>query len=128
QPTATVPLTTVPNFVNLQFTEAQALAQTNHLRVLEVDAADSHPAGTVISQSVPVGTSVHWNEQITLTVSSGPGTVIVPDVTGKDISTACSMLADQKYQLNCLQAGQEYSNTVAPGLVTRTDPKAGATA
>jgi beta-lactam-binding protein with PASTA domain len=128
QPTPTVPLTTVPNFVNTQFTAAQALAQTNHLKVVEVDTANSAAAGTVISQDVPPGSSVEWDRTITLTVSSGPGTVIVPDVTKKEVGTACSMLEDPKYGLHCHQAGQEYNATVPFGEVTRTDPKAGATA
>ncbi len=128
QPTATVPLTTVPNFVNTQYIAAQALAQQDHLTVIEVQIADPSTAGTVLKQDVPPGTSVEWGKSITLTVSSGPGTVIVPDVTGKDVGTACSMLNDPQLGLDCVQAGQEYSATVPFGDVTRTNPKAGASA
>lgn len=128
QPTPTVPLTTVPNFVNTQFTAAQALAETNHLKVVEVDTANAATAGTVIGQDVPPGSLVQWDKTITLTVSSGPGTVTVPDVTKKSIAEACTTLADPKYGLNCQEGGHEYSATVPLGFVTRTDPQAGATA
>jgi hypothetical protein len=128
QATATPPMTTVPSFVNTQYTAAQALAVQNHLQVDKVDKADQATPGTVLEQNVPQGSSVRWNTTITLTVSTGPGTVTVPDVTNKDVATACSTLNDSQYNLKCHEGGHEYSDTVPRGFVTRTDPPAGATA
>lgn len=51
---------------------------------IETAENDTVPAGNVISQTPSGGTKAKPGERITLIVSSGPGNIEVPDVTGYD--------------------------------------------
>ena len=114
--------TTVPQFVGKQYLEAQALAQSKHLKLAEDQVASDKPAGEVIEQDTPNGQRVTYNTLITLTVSQGRGTVLVPDVTGMSTSAACSQIA--KVNLICQVASHEVSDSVDPDHVISTDPPA----
>jgi serine/threonine-protein kinase len=59
---------------------------------------------------------------VRLVVSKGPPLVEVPDVAGKTYDDAAAELARRK--LTAARAPDEFSDTVAPGLVIRTDPPA----
>src|SRR5262249_31781662 len=60
-----------------------------------------------------------------LTVSSGVGTVQVPDVTGDSFDQAQSTLQDKGFDVH---QQQEPSDSIDQGFVTRTSPAAGARA
>jgi serine/threonine-protein kinase len=59
-------------------------------------------------------------------VSSGPGKVPVPDVTGKDQTTATNILTQAGFRVRV--GTQQYSATVPAGSVIQTNPTAGTTA
>jgi eukaryotic-like serine/threonine-protein kinase len=117
-------LTTVPQFVGRQYTDAQALAQSNHLTLHETLQASDQPKDQVLTQDVPSGQHIAWNTTVNVTVSSGPGTIPVPDVTNMTVQDACTALADPKYNLKCNVVAYQASDTVDAGKVISTDPKA----
>ena len=117
------PLTTVPQFIGKQYLEAQALAQTKHLKLSEDQVASDKPAGQVIDQNTPSGQRVKYDTVITLTVSQGPGTVLVPDVTKMPTGEACSTLSDPKVNLICKVVKYQASD-LPSGNVISTDPPA----
>lgn len=83
--------------------------------------ADFQP-GVVLEQNPPAGVRVGSGAPINLVVSSGPETVVIPDVVGDSERDATAELNS----LGLLVRPQdEYSETVAEGLVIRTDPVAG---
>lgn len=64
---------TIPDFRNRDIDKAQAQAQdTYHLVVKVEEKADSSSKGTVIAQSLAVGSEVKEGDTITFTVSTGP--------------------------------------------------------
>ena len=116
-------LTTVPQFVGKQYLEAQAIANDKHLKLAEAQVASDKPAGQVIEQDIPSGERVKVDTKVTLTVSNGPGTVLVPDVTKMNFRAACSALSDPKVNLICRAAKYEASD-LPPDTVISTDPPA----
>jgi RHS repeat-associated protein len=80
------------------------------------------PAGTIISQLPSGGTTVARGSAIEITVSSGPTSVIVPDVVGKPQSTAMTQIASVGLAPTFTQANDP---VVAAGLVLSQAPLAG---
>ena len=81
------------------------------------------PAGTVISQNPAAGVPVPSGSAVNLVVSSGPGSITVPDLVGRTESAA-----RQALQIAALTVGtvtQEASSTVPAGTVIRQNPPAG---
>jgi serine/threonine protein kinase len=122
-PTATaVPLVSVPSFSGMTFDQAQQAAQQAGLKVNETQAPSTSVAsGSVISQSPSAGQQVPPGSYITLTVSTGPQAVKVPNVVGKQEFDAMTALTD---------AGLKYKVVTQPdpvvpaGNVIKTDPPA----
>jgi serine/threonine-protein kinase len=118
-------LTRVPDFKGKQYTEAQTLAGSLHLKLAQTQVNSALAPGTVVDQDKPVNSSVTWDTLVTLSVSKGLAQVVVPDVVNKPYGDACAILSDPQLNLGCDLQSQEYSATVASGRVIRTDPKAG---
>ena len=64
--------------------------------------SDSIPQGQVISQSIAPGTGVATNTPITITVSTGPPQVQVPDVTGMKLKDAKRKLEKAGFQVDAI--------------------------
>ena len=77
----------------------------------------------VTKQDPPEGADVAKDKKITLTVSSGKPKVAIPDVSGKSVAEAASILGQAG--LNGSKTTQEGSDTVPKDQVIRTDPAAG---
>jgi beta-lactam-binding protein with PASTA domain len=85
----------VPRVVGLPEQTAVAnLAQAKLASSTVTSASDTVPEGDVISQDPSAGTSVPEKSSVQLTVSTGPSSVAVPDVSGKTFSEASSLLED----------------------------------
>jgi hypothetical protein len=127
QPTATVVRIKLPDFIGMQASDAEALAQQDHLKVgwVKFVTDASHPAGLVLGQDPAAGTFVQQDTEVTLTVSLGDGHIEVPDVVGKDSGMACLMLQDVGLTCNIPSDAHQYSATVPFGDVIKTDPPAG---
>ncbi|WP_307783086.1 Stk1 family PASTA domain-containing Ser/Thr kinase [Streptomyces sp. MBT53] len=108
-------------------TEAQAKERLKEagLDVKSVKHAysDTVKRGTVISTDPVAGARIRDNDSVALTVSDGPETVKVPDLTGYALDKAQALL-----KTDGLAAGmvtREFSDDVPKGFVISTDPGAG---
>jgi serine/threonine-protein kinase len=117
----------LPDLVGLTLEEATSRLQELDL-VLQQSAPvfdETIPAGTVVSWMVPdqpglrAGETVTPKTTVAIVVSQGPQPRVVPDLTGLTIEQATAVLGEQGLVL--LQLDQEFSDTVAPGLVVRQD-------
>jgi beta-lactam-binding protein with PASTA domain/serine/threonine protein kinase len=114
----------VPNVVGMPQDEAErALRDLEFLPVIEQIEVDGVDEGVVAEQDPPAGQQVAPGSNITIRVSSGPGSVPVPDVTGQPADQAQSTLSNAGFQV---QRSEEGSADVPEGNVIRTDPGAGA--
>jgi serine/threonine-protein kinase len=77
---------------------------------------------TVLEQDPTAGSSVDKGSTITLSVSTGPGTVEIPDVQGLTPKDAKKKLEDASFQVTSREA---FSADVAKGLVFGTEPAVG---
>ncbi len=82
--------------------------------------SDSVPAGTVISQSTPEGTTLFKGDEVAYVVSKGPQTVQVPSVQGKPEKEAIAIL-----QAAGLEVRVERVLGGIFGTARSTDPAAG---
>jgi eukaryotic-like serine/threonine-protein kinase len=79
----------MPDFVGMQKSTAAQTAASDHLTVNYVTASNTNePAGIVLHQSPAKNTLVTSGETVTLTISTGPQEVPLPNVIGSTISSA----------------------------------------
>ncbi|MER7184988.1 PASTA domain-containing protein, partial [Streptomyces hyaluromycini] len=111
----------------LSKTEAQATARLKEagLDVGSVEHAysDTVKRGTVISTDPAAGKRIRSNDSVTLTVSDGPETVSVPDVQGRTLARARSLLTADGLAPGMVT--REFSEDVPKGSVISSDPGAG---
>lgn len=87
-----------------------------------ISRSSDKPYGTVIDENPAGGSQGHQGDTVTLTVSTGPAPVTVPDVTGDTRAAAVRTLQQAGFAVTTTQ---EPSDSVPAGNVTRTDPTAG---
>ncbi|MGW2884381.1 Stk1 family PASTA domain-containing Ser/Thr kinase [Streptomyces griseoruber] len=85
--------------------------------------SDTVKRGTVISTDPEPGARIRKHDSVTLTVSDGPQTVKVPDVTGSRLDKAKELLTSDGLEPG--QVTQEFSDDVIKGFVISTSPEAG---
>jgi serine/threonine-protein kinase len=110
---------TVPNLVGQPYAQALALLQQAGLTPVRNDAFnDTVPIGQVIGTSPAAGASVDRGGKVTINVSKGPDLVAVPDVKGKSVQDATTVMQ---------QAGLSIGNVFGPPnkKVFDTDPPVG---
>lgn len=79
----------------VEMLEAKKLDYTLEYKTAdELDDGKDYKEGEVVEQSIEPGTEVKEGKSIKLTVCSGDGPVEVPNVVGKNVETAKSMLDD----------------------------------
>jgi len=83
-----------------------------------------HPKGIVINW-VPNGEEVPKGSPVNIVVSDGPPPVPVPDFSNKKVEEAVSALQDLGFET---VREKVFHDTVAPGFVVSTSPKAGSEA
>lgn len=88
--------------------------------IVKYEESATEPEGMVMSASVKEGLKVDVGAEVVLTVSSGSTSVIVPDVTGFTLSAANKAIMDANLKVDILQ---EYSSTVAEGLIISQNPE-----
>ena len=104
---------TIINFVGM--TEEKAKSEAEKLG-LSVGASSSDysdkPAGTIIGQSISVGTEAKSGDSIYFTVSKGPKdtNVSVPNVDGYSLNEAKSMLEAAGFRVSVSWLGEESEN------------------
>ncbi|KUO13289.1 Stk1 family PASTA domain-containing Ser/Thr kinase [Streptomyces sp. DSM 15324] len=85
--------------------------------------SDTVDRGTVISTDPGPGSRIRKHDSVTLTVSDGPQTVKVPDVTGSRLDKAKALLTSDGLEPG--QVTEEFSDDVIKGFVISTSPGAG---
>ncbi|MFG2309531.1 Stk1 family PASTA domain-containing Ser/Thr kinase [Streptomyces sp. NPDC048566] len=87
--------------------------------------SDTVKRGSVIGTDPGVGERIRENGSVTLTVSDGPRTVKVPDLTGVALGRARAELKDAGLAAGMVT--EEFSDDVPRGSVIGTDPGTGTT-
>ena len=85
--------------------------------------SDTVQRGTVISSNPAPGTRIRDNRSVALTISDGPETVQVPDVSARPLAEARARL--KKNGLEPGMVTREFSDDVPKGSVISTTPEAG---
>ncbi|MET7574490.1 Stk1 family PASTA domain-containing Ser/Thr kinase [Streptomyces sp. NPDC005492] len=85
--------------------------------------SDTVKRGTVISSDPESGARIRDNDSVTLTISDGPETVKVPDLTGYRLDKAQALL--KRDGLAAGMVTREFSDDVPKGFVIGTAPDAG---
>ncbi|WP_327430121.1 Stk1 family PASTA domain-containing Ser/Thr kinase [Streptomyces sp. NBC_01236] len=114
-----------PNFVSQTYDEAKRMAENRDLNLVRKNkACEDEPKGSVCSQDPTAGTLVKKGDTINLVVSTGAPKVVVPNVTGKTLDEATSILGADKYQFRIKTKYEESTET--ENLVLKQNPELGA--
>jgi serine/threonine-protein kinase len=118
-------LVTVPNVVGQPADQAQAALEAEGFRVTRVTDTSDRPVDEVIDQDPDANEQAEEGSEVTITLSTGPATAAVPDVTGRTVDEASQLIIEAGFVPS--QQAEENAD-VEQGLVIRTDPAAGADA
>jgi serine/threonine-protein kinase len=113
---------TVPKLTGTMVDDASTTLTGLKLTPAQTDSDSLQPKGTVIDQSPVAGSVLPPGGTVTLTVSTGPKPVEVPDVRGQDQGMAVENL--KSHGLTIGHISTQSSMTVASGTVISTDPAA----
>jgi len=124
-PTTPTSQVTVPDFSGKSFQDAQTLATSVGLQVVESAFQTSdQPVGTVITQDPIAGAKVAANSTVKLTIANGPNTTVVPDLRGQAESDALNLVAAAGLKIG---TRTDAFDPVAPlGTILSQDPGPGA--
>lgn len=105
----------VPDVTGLSVEDATAALDEQGLKAEVLSGRVNSPeeAGDIARQSPAEGTEAAEGDSIKLTVSKGPRMIDVPDVTGKDVSEARSVLEEAGFEVEVDRPFLSFSNTVA---------------
>jgi serine/threonine-protein kinase len=117
----------VPALAGQSYDGAQSALKKLGLVAVEQQVSSSTISpGAVISTSPGTGSSVAPHSTVTVTVSSGPSALSVPDVSDLTVAAATAKLKAAGLKVGTTTA--EDSQTVAAGLIVGTSPAAGTSA
>src|SRR5690625_3504527 len=123
----------VPKVVGMDFDEAKRALTNEGFKVADPEETPSGKVdeGKVISQDPGAGQTADENSTVTLTVSTGPKEVEMPDVRGLDADVAEGQLTGNQYQFNVqlkktddsAPKNQVVNSTPLPGATTTVGSK-----
>jgi len=113
----------VPNVVGSTFATASSQLQGLGFAIARKDVASDQPKDTVVDQSPSSGTSATPGSTITLSVSKGPKTSAVPDVTSQDQTSAQQQLKASGFGVRIVT--QPVTDQSQDGIVLSQDPAGG---
>ena len=102
--------------------DAEDILQNAGFQVIVIEGPSQAEAGTVVFQEPASGTELALGEAVTITVSTGPGQIFVPDVRGQTLTQAINTLIAQGFRVG---ERREPSDTVEAGEIIDTDPPHG---
>ncbi len=111
----------VPNVVNQNVNTATNTIQGAGLTEQTNNVTNNAASGTVLSESPSAGTKVAQGSTVVLTVSSGPATVAVPDVTGISQDQAANELGQAGFTVSVVSE----PSSQPQDQVISTNPAAG---
>jgi eukaryotic-like serine/threonine-protein kinase len=110
----------VPNVVGLTYDVAAAQLQSAGFTVGRVDVESDRPAGEVVTQNPPGNSTASKGSSVTLSVSQGPKTETVPDVSLMAVADARATLRAAGFRVSVTR--QETDDEGLDGLVMSQDP------
>ena len=117
------PTVAVPDLIGLKSSEARNRLRDLGLRVTQKPTESPRPKGTVVRQSPGAGARVREGQTVTLTVSTGPTKVEVPDVVGLDEQAARQELEGAGFEVTVVDEPTE--NVDEDGVVLAQNPAGG---
>ena len=116
----------VPSVIGEPYDQAASVLQGAGFGVARKNVDASDPAGTVVAQSPGANTFASKGSVITLSVSNGPKTTSVPDVSTLDEGTAVDTLKASHFKVAVVR--QDTNDPGQDGIVLSQDPTGGAQA
>jgi len=117
---------TLPDVTGQPYLQAESVLRGQGFTVARVDVqSDQQPQGVVVSMDPPQGTDVAKGSKVTLSVSKGPATSAVPDVTNQTQSTATRILKGAGFTVGLVM--QPVNDPSQDGIVVSQDPVGGST-
>jgi eukaryotic-like serine/threonine-protein kinase len=114
---------TVPSVVGLPYDQAASELQSAGFEVSRIDADSDQAAGIVTEQTPSGGSAGSKGSTVTLTVSKGPSTSAVPDVTSQDYAIAQTTLDNAGFRSKIVFEDTEDQSM--DGIVISQDPVGG---
>ena len=112
----------VPDVVGKQFDAARIVLVNQGFKVERQGVTSTVPKDRVLREDPQPGTKAEKGSTVTLTVSDGPGTTVVPDVTNLPEKRAVKIIEEQGFKTT---VQREPSDSIAKGRATRTSPSGG---
>ncbi len=115
----------VPTLSGLTKAEAMEAITDANLTVGAIDSSvydEVAPLGVVIGQSEVAGSELETGTIVDLTVSAGPEPRVIPDLSNRTLDEATAVLVELGL---IVVAAEDYSETVAEGLVMAVTPEPG---
>jgi len=115
---------TVPNVCGVPLDTATAILKKNQLQGVVVERRFDKiiDEGMVIIQEPLPGTKVKRGRIINLSVSLGPETIQIPDLTGLEFTKAKLIIEKLAIALDAVDSA--YSDSIPPGRIIQTSPPA----
>ena len=110
----------VPSVIGQSYDSAAAQLQSAGFTVGRVDVDSDQPAGQVVDQSPPGNSTASNGSSVTLSVSKGPTTVTVPDVSLQTVLGARATLRAAGFRVVVVR--QDTDDESLDGLVMSQDP------
>ena len=102
--------------------DATEILRSAGYEVIVIEGPSQAEAGIVVGQDPSSNTELAPGEAVTITVSTGPGQIFVPDVRGQTLSQAFQTLIGQGFRVG---ERREPSTVVEEGQIIDTDPPHG---
>jgi len=116
----------VPDVTGQPYANAKSMLEGQGFQVGRTEIQSDMAQGVVVAETPAAGTSVPRGTKITLSVSKGPATTQVPDVTGMTQSTAESLLTGAGLTPSVVY--DPVTDPAQDGIVQSTDPAPGSDA
>ena len=119
----------VPSLLGMTIEEARADARVDGIFTIEMigQRADSEfAAGEIVEQSPNAKSMVKANRVISVFISTGVKTDVMPMLTGQEYRTGVIQLKNMDMDLN-IQRTEQFSDSVASGCIIETIPASGGT-
>ncbi len=113
----------VPDVTGQPYANAESFLRGQNFSVARVDIQNDAAQGTVVSEDPPPGTQVPKGSKITLSVSTGPATSQVPDVTQQPEAAAEKILTQAGF--NVATVTETVTDQTQDGIVQSEDPSPG---
>ena len=114
---------TVPNVIGLPYDQAASELQSAGFGVARIDVDSELAAGIVVDQDPNGGAESSKGSTVTLSVSKGPVTAAVPDVTTQDVSIAQTTLEAAGFRTRVVL--EDVDDPTLEGIVISQDPVGG---